>query len=78
MRCREARKSRGLTQDQLAVLTDIDSSNIRGYEKGRALMGIPTLVRIADALRISPGELLDGVNAGMFAIAANDGRRRAS
>ncbi len=69
---------RGLTQDDLAHLTRIDSSNIRGYEKGRAMMGIPTLVRIADALKIEPGMLLDGVTVEMFgAPAAGDGRRRA-
>lgn len=72
-----ARKQRGITQDELAVLTQIDSSNIRGYEKGRALMGIPTLIRIADALNVDPGALLDGVTAEMFAFAAADGRRRA-
>jgi len=73
----DARKRRGITQDELAVLTQIDSSNIRGYEKGRSLMGIPTLIRIADALRVEPGALLDGVTADMFPAAASDGRRRA-
>ncbi|MDQ0615246.1 transcriptional regulator with XRE-family HTH domain [Microbacterium sp. W4I4] len=71
----DARKHRGITQDELAVLTQIDSSNIRGYEKGRALMGIPTLVRIADALRIEPGVLLDGVTPEMFTTSASDRRR---
>lgn len=73
----DVRRQRGITQDELAVLTQIDSSNIRGYEKGRALMGIPTLVRIADALRIEPGMLLAGVTVEMFALPAEDGRRRA-
>lgn len=73
----DERRRRGITQDELAVLTQIDSSNIRGYEKGRALMGIPTLVRIADALKVEPGMLLDGVTVDMFALPAEDGRRRA-
>lgn len=74
----DERRRRGITQDELAVLTQIDSSNIRGYEKGRALMGIPRLVRIADALKVEPGMLLDGVTVEMFgAPAAGDGRRRA-
>ncbi|MFD5226310.1 helix-turn-helix domain-containing protein [Microbacterium sp. NPDC058342] len=72
----DARKRRGITQDELAVLTQIDSSNIRGYEKGRAMMGIPTLVRIADALRVAPGELLDDVTPEMFTTATGDARRR--
>ncbi len=71
----DVRRRRGLTQDDLAHLTRIDSSNIRSYEKGRALMGIPTLVRIADALRIEPGELLLGVTAEMFPATASDRRR---
>ncbi|SJN46619.1 hypothetical protein FM104_15100 [Microbacterium esteraromaticum] len=60
------------------MLTQIDSSNIRGYEKGRALMGIPTLIRIAEALRIDPGQLLADVTTDMFNALATDGRRRAS
>ncbi|MGB3375033.1 MAG: helix-turn-helix transcriptional regulator [Microbacterium sp.] len=71
----DARKHRGITQDELAVLTQIDSSNIRGYEKGRAMMGIPTLIRIADALKVEPGELLDGVTPEMFVPSASDRRR---
>ncbi|MGQ7312023.1 helix-turn-helix domain-containing protein [Microbacterium arabinogalactanolyticum] len=73
----DARKRRGITQDELAVLTQIDSSNIRGYEKGRSMMGIPTLIRIADALRVEPGELLNDVTPEMFNVLATDGRRRA-
>ncbi len=59
------------------MLTQIDSSNIRGYEKGRSMMGIPTLIRIADALRVEPGELLNDVTPEMFNVLATDGRRRA-
>lgn len=29
-----------MTRDQLAVATGIDSSNIRSYESGRALMNV--------------------------------------
>ncbi|MFE6735217.1 helix-turn-helix domain-containing protein [Microbacterium sp. NPDC057650] len=72
------RVHRGLTQDQLAVLSEIDSANIRGYEKGRSLMNIPTLIRIADALRITPGSLLDGVTVEMLPAPKPDARRRVS
>ncbi|MDT0158806.1 helix-turn-helix transcriptional regulator [Microbacterium sp. ARD32] len=72
----DERKRRGLTQDDLAHLTRIESSNIRGYENGRALMGIPTLIRIADALKVAPSELLDGVTVEMFPTSASDGWRR--
>jgi len=41
------------------------------------MMGIPTLIRIAEALHVEPGILLDGVTADMFPTAVTDGRRRA-
>lgn len=55
-----------MTQDQLAVKAGIDSSNIRSYESGRAMMNISSLVRIAEALEVEPGELLEGVTSEMF------------
>ena len=55
-----------MTVDQLAVASRIDSSNVRSYESGRALMSIQSLVRIAEALGVDPGSLLEGVESGMF------------
>ena len=57
------------------VLTGIDSSNIRSYESGRAMPNIYTLARIADALTVTPGELLDGLTLDHFEEIAD--RRRA-
>ncbi|MGO2061248.1 MAG: helix-turn-helix domain-containing protein, partial [Microbacterium gubbeenense] len=51
------RMRQSMTQDQLAVASDIDSSNIRSYESGRAMMNVRSLVRIADALGVLPGDL---------------------
>lgn len=66
-RIAEERKQRGLTQDQLAVLSSIDSSNIRSYESGRSMLSIHTLIRISEALRAEPGTFLKEVTAEMFA-----------
>lgn len=55
-----------MTQDQLAVKAGIDSSNIRSYESGRAMMNVYSLVRISEALDVEPGDLLDGVASDMF------------
>ncbi len=55
-----------MTQDQLAVTSDIDSSNIRSYESGRAMMNVHSLIRIAEALHVEPGDLLEGVTSDMF------------
>ena len=60
------RTRQGMTQDQLAVASDIDSSNVRSYESGRAMMNVRSLVRIADALGVLPGDLVDGVTPDMF------------
>ncbi|MFD5225705.1 helix-turn-helix domain-containing protein [Microbacterium sp. NPDC058342] len=62
-----ARKALSMTVDQLAVASRIDSSNIRSYEAGRAMMNVRSLVRIAEALKVDPGVLLDGVASEMFA-----------
>jgi transcriptional regulator with XRE-family HTH domain len=72
----EQRKRQGMTQDQVAVLSGIDSSNVRAYETGRSMPNIQSLVRVADALGVHPGELLDGLEPEMFAVKAADGRRR--
>lgn len=76
-RIAEERKRRGLTQDQLAVLSSIDSSNIRSYESGRSMLSIHTLIRISEALKAAPGTFIDGVSSEDFAAPASDGRRRA-
>ena len=60
-----------------AVLSEIDSSNIRSYESGRSMLSIQTLLRIADALQRDPGDFLDGLTLEMFPVPANDGRRSA-
>lgn len=60
------RMAQGLSVDGLAYKSGIDSSNIRSYETGRSLMNIRSLVRIAAALTVEPGELLEGVEVSMF------------
>ena len=62
----DVRRRRGLSVDDLASQTKIDSSNIRSYESGRALVGLQSLVRIAVALDVEPGELLEGIELSMF------------
>jgi transcriptional regulator with XRE-family HTH domain len=73
---REWRRKRELTQDQVAVLSEIDSSNVRAYESGRSTPNIQSLIRIAKALGVKPGELLEGLEPEMFTAPADDRRRR--
>lgn len=60
------RKRRGLTQDQLAVLSGVDSSNVRSYESGRSMLSILTLIRLSDALKAEPGEFINGLSTDLF------------
>ncbi len=55
-----------ITQDQLAAVSGIDSSNIRAYENGRAMPSVHSLVRIGVALGLEPGTLLEGVTLELF------------
>ena len=65
-RIAEERKRRGLTQDQLAVLSGIDSSNIRSYESGRSMLSVLTLIKISEALHTSPGQFIDDLTPELF------------
>lgn len=61
------RLERGLTQDQLAAATHIDSANLRAYISGRAMPNVYSLVRISSALEVALGQLLDGLTPEHFA-----------
>jgi transcriptional regulator with XRE-family HTH domain len=74
-RMKEARRKYTMTHDELAARTGIDSSNIRSYESGRAMPSIHTLMRIALALGVQPGDLLEGLTLDLFDAPA--ARRRA-
>lgn len=75
---RAAREAQSRTQDELAVATGIDSSNIRAYEAGRQLTNLHSLIRISEALQVDPARLLEGVSSDMFVTRTDDGRRRAA
>ena len=57
----KARKNAGMTQEQLAEILDVDTSFIGQIEAPNIYKPITltTLFRIADALEMAPGELLD-------------------
>ena len=55
---RAHRDAAQLTQNQLANLADVDASGLQSWEAGRALPGVPSLVKLADKLGINPGELI--------------------
>ena len=55
---RVLRESQGLTLDDLSRLTGIASSNLSQIETGKTDPRWSTVMRILDALRIDPSELL--------------------
>lgn len=59
-RVRRLRAARGLSQTELGAAISVTFQQIQKYEAGTNRIAASTLVRIADALDVSPDELLSG------------------
>ncbi len=57
-RLRAIRKSRGLTQEELAERADISPQHCSGAENGSAKISLPALIRVCNALDATPDEIL--------------------
>jgi transcriptional regulator with XRE-family HTH domain len=78
---RRVRKREDLSQERLAKLASLHRTEIGLLEKGERVCRIDTLIRLAGAMDVPPGELLDGIawipapeNGGTFSF--NPGPRR--
>lgn len=60
VRLKNARKGKGLSQQELAKASDVHYSNIGRYERGDAKPSAEVLNRIALALEASPDFLING------------------
>ena len=60
LRVKEKRRKIGLTQEKLAELTDMSVSHMSSIENGATKLGLPTIVKVANALETSVDELLCG------------------
>lgn len=58
VRCR---KRAGLSQEEVGFRADLHRTEIGMLERGTRLPRIDTLVKLAAALEVPPGELLDGL-----------------
>jgi DNA-binding XRE family transcriptional regulator len=56
---RAIRKERGLSQEDLAHVVGLDRSYIGGVERGERNVSLENICRIARALKVQPGMLLD-------------------
>lgn len=57
---KSARKSKGLTQQQLAVLLNLDRAAIDHYEKGTAMPHARNMQKLCDILELTFDELFKG------------------
>ena len=58
---REARKKKGLSQEQLAFDADVDRSYVGGIERGERNVSFLTLVKIAECLGTDVAKFTKGI-----------------
>ncbi len=80
---RRIRRREGLSQERLAMLASLHRTEIGLLENGERVCRIDTLIRLAGAMEVMPGELLAGVDwipgpdvTGTFSFASRARTRR--
>jgi transcriptional regulator with XRE-family HTH domain len=58
-RLREARERLGLTQEQVAERSGVHATEVSRIEAGKRDLQVSTLRRLAEAVELKPGQLLD-------------------
>jgi transcriptional regulator with XRE-family HTH domain len=58
---RHVRRREGLSQEGLAVRASLHRTEIGRMEGGERACRVDTLIRLAGAMAVPPGELLDGI-----------------
>jgi transcriptional regulator with XRE-family HTH domain len=79
---RRVRRREGLSQEELAVRASLHRTEVVVLERGGRACRIDTLIRLAGAMAVPPGELLDGITwvpaperHGAFAFGSSSVRR---
>jgi len=80
---RRVRRREGLSQESLGRLAGLHRTEIGLLERGERVCRIDTLTKLAGAMAVPPGELLDGIDwvpgpetEGSFTFAGDGLRRR--
>ncbi len=60
---RERRLALGLSQEELAERADLHRTYVGSVERGERNVSLENIVRLADALKVKPSDLLKGVEA---------------
>src|SRR5258708_35230751 len=61
-RIRELRVAKGLSQEDLAELCDLDRTYVNGIERGKRNVGLKNIGAIALALKVSLSHLFEGIH----------------
>jgi transcriptional regulator with XRE-family HTH domain len=59
---RQVRRREGLSQEQLAARASLHRTEVGRLESGERVCRIDTLIRLAGAMAVQPGGLLDGID----------------
>ena len=62
-RLRALRKQRGQSQEEFALLVDLDRTYIGGIERGERNPGLKVIIRIADTLNVPVSDLFSEFTA---------------
>jgi transcriptional regulator with XRE-family HTH domain len=62
-RVRAAREAKGLSQEGLADLAGLHRTYVSGAERGTRNVSLTNILRLARALDVRPGELVDGLQS---------------